>query len=252
MDNERWLGIKQLFNSTVDLTPLDRNAFLAEACLDDTELRQQVESLVESSLRSGAFLENPAKTDGRGVRGDLEGRRIGPYEVGNRIGAGGMGDVYRARDTRLNRSVAIKVRADRFAERCDLRERFAREAKAISALNHPRICLLHDVGHHDSIDFLVMEYVEGEPIDAYCDRRRLATRERLLMFRTVCEAVHYAHQNWTSPSLRATRSLTRSVTSRMAATRARPPQTGEISAQARTGHNPHASRWHRVTDIGSA
>ncbi len=87
------------------------------------------------------------------------------------------------------------MRADRLAERSDLREQFAREAKAISALNHPRICLLHDVGRHESIDFLVMEYVEGEPIDVYCDRRGLSTRQRLSMFRTVCEAVHYAHQH---------------------------------------------------------
>ena len=105
----------------------------------------------------------------------------GLYEVGPRIGAGGMGDVYRARDTRLNRTVAIKVRADRLADRSDLREQFAREAKAISALNHPRICLLHDVGRDDSIDFLVMEYVEGEPIDVYCDRRGLSTRQRLVV-----------------------------------------------------------------------
>jgi non-specific serine/threonine protein kinase/serine/threonine-protein kinase len=195
MANERWLRIKQLFDSSVDLTPHDRSAFLADACRDDAALRQEVESLVQSYLRSGTFLENPASADGGAPRGDLDGRRIGPYEVGPRIGAGGMGDVYRARDTRLNRSVAIKVRADRFAARPDLREQFTREAKAISALNHPRICLVHDVGQHESIDFLVMEYVEGEPIDVYCDRRGLSTRQRLSLFSTVCEAVHYAHQN---------------------------------------------------------
>jgi serine/threonine protein kinase len=195
MPNERWLRIKQLFDSSVVLPAQDRSAFLANACVDDAALRQEVESLVESSLQSGTFLENPARTDGSVPRGDLEGRRIGPYEVGPRIGVGGMGEVYRARDTRLNRSVAIKVRAGRLAERSDLRAQFAREARAISALNHPRICLLHDVGQHDSIDFLVMEYVEGEPIDGYCDRRGLSTRERLSLFRTVCEAVHYAHQN---------------------------------------------------------
>jgi serine/threonine protein kinase len=195
MESDRWLRVKQLFDSTVDLTPQDRSAFLADDCLDDAALRQEVESLVESSLRSGMFLENPVRTDGGALRGDLEGRCIGPYELGPRIGAGGMGDVYRARDTRLNRTVAVKVRADRLAEGSDLREQFAREANAISALSHPRICLLHDVGRHDSIDFLVMEYVEGEPIDVYCDRRGLNTRDRLSLFRTVCEAVHYAHQH---------------------------------------------------------
>jgi non-specific serine/threonine protein kinase/serine/threonine-protein kinase len=195
MANERWLRTKQLFSASIDLTRHDRDAFLAHACLDDTALRQDVESLLESYLRSGTFLEEPAGIDDRLLRGNLEGTRIGPYEIGPRIGAGGMGDVYRARDTRLNRTVAIKVRADRLTDRPDLREQFAREAKAISALNHPRICLLHDVGHHGSIDFLVMEHVEGEAIDLYCERRGLSTRQRLSMFRTVCEAVHYAHQN---------------------------------------------------------
>ena len=74
-------------------------------------------------------------------------------------------------------------------------EQFAREARAISALNHPHICLLHDIGRHESIDFLVMEYVEGEPITDYCSRLSLGTRERVRMFCAVCEGVHYAHQN---------------------------------------------------------
>jgi non-specific serine/threonine protein kinase/serine/threonine-protein kinase len=106
-----------------------------------------------------------------------------------------MGDVYRARDTRLNRTVAIKVRARQFVAHPAHREQFAREAQAVSALNHPRICLLHDVGRHEGIDFLVMEYVEGEPIDDYCNRRRLSLRQRLLLFCKVCEAVQYAHQH---------------------------------------------------------
>ena len=195
MANERWLRVKQLFNSTVDLTRHDRDAFLADACVDDATLQEEVESLIESFLRSGTFLQNPAMLDERLLAGHLEGIRIGPYEVGSPIGAGGMGAVYRARDTRLNRTVAIKVRVDRLEGRSDLRQQFTREARAISALNHPRICLLHDVGHHGSIDFLVMEYVEGEPIDVHCERRGLSARQRLSMFRTVCEAVHYAHQN---------------------------------------------------------
>ena len=78
-----------------------------------------------------------------------------------------MGDIYRARDTRLNRTVAMKVCADRIRGRLDLREQLAREAKAISALNHPHICLLHDVGRADNLDLLVMEYVDGEPMTCY-------------------------------------------------------------------------------------
>jgi eukaryotic-like serine/threonine-protein kinase len=94
------------------------------------------------------------------------GARLGPYEIVAPIGAGGMGEVYRARDTRLDRTVAIKVLPESLAADPQLRERFDREARAISALNHPHICTLYDVGHQDGIDFLVLEYLEGETLDA--------------------------------------------------------------------------------------
>jgi|SRR5262245_29289807 len=109
------------------------------------------------------------------------GFRLGPYEIVAPIGAGGMGEVYRARDTRLDRIVAIKVLPASLAADPQLRERFEREARAISALNHPHICTLHDVGHQDAVDFLVLEYLEGETLDA---RRQYAvTRDgkRFLM-----------------------------------------------------------------------
>src|SRR6202165_6261797 len=94
----------------------------------------------------------------------LPGTRLGPYEILTSIGAGGMGEVYKARDTRLDRIFAIKVLPSHLADRTDLRERFEREAKTIASLNHAHICTLHDVGHQDEIDFLVMEYVEGETL----------------------------------------------------------------------------------------
>src|SRR5688572_8159598 len=92
------------------------------------------------------------------------GTRLGPYEVIAAAGAGGMGEVYRARDTRLDRTVAIKVLPSDVAASADLRERFEREARAVAALNHPHICTLHDVGQQDGIDFLVMEFLEGETL----------------------------------------------------------------------------------------
>jgi eukaryotic-like serine/threonine-protein kinase len=94
----------------------------------------------------------------------LPGRRLGPYEILSAIGAGGMGEVYKARDTRLDRIVAIKVLPTHLADRSELRERFEREAKTIASLNHPHICTLYDTGHQDDIDFLVMEYLEGETL----------------------------------------------------------------------------------------
>src|SRR5438309_10722936 len=92
------------------------------------------------------------------------GQRLGPYEILCAIGAGGMGEVYRARDTRLDRIVAVKVLSDHLAGRAELRERFDREARTVASLNHPHICTLHDIGHQDGADYLVMEYLEGETL----------------------------------------------------------------------------------------
>ena len=105
------------------------------------------------------------------------GQRLGPYEILSAIGAGGMGEVYRARDTRLDRIVAVKVLPTHLADRPELRERFEREAKTIASLNHPHICTLYDVGHQDGIDYLVMEYLEGET-----QIGRASCRERVCLY----------------------------------------------------------------------
>src|SRR4029077_17050044 len=114
-----------------------------------------------AATRQGYALPNPAWREPMAI---LPGRRLGPFEILSRIGAGGMGEVYRARDTRLNRIVAIKVLPAHLADRSELRERFEREAKTIASLNHPHICVLHDIGQQDGIDYLVMEYLEGETL----------------------------------------------------------------------------------------
>ena len=93
------------------------------------------------------------------------GTRLGPYEILSALGAGGMGEVYKARDTRLERTVAVKVLSG--SSSADLRQRFEREARAISSLNHPHICTVYDVGQQDGIDFLVMECLEGETLDQH-------------------------------------------------------------------------------------
>src|ERR671937_2188368 len=95
----------------------------------------------------------------------VAGFRLGPYEIQSALGAGGMGEVYKARDTRLDRTVAIKILPDALAADPQFRERFDREARTISQLTHPHICVLYDVGHQDGIDFLVMEYLEGETLE---------------------------------------------------------------------------------------
>src|SRR5438309_7981771 len=107
------------------------------------------------------------------------GTRLGPYEILTAIGAGGMGEVYRARDTRLDRIVAIKVLPEALAADPQFRDRFEREARAISSLNHPHICTLYDVGHQDGTNYLVMEYLEGETIGRRLERGALPLDQAL-------------------------------------------------------------------------
>ena len=121
------------------------------------------------------------------------GRRLGPYEILSAIGAGGMGEVYRARDTRLDRIVAIKVLHAHLADQSDLRERFEREARTIASLNHPHISVLHDIGSHDGIDFLVLEYVEGESLSARLSRGRLPLAQVLASAIEIADALDRAH-----------------------------------------------------------
>ena len=121
------------------------------------------------------------------------GTKLGPYEIQSPLGAGGMGEVYRAKDTRLDRTVAIKILPQHLSSNPDLGQRFAREARAISSLNHPRICTLYDVGHQDGIDFLVMEYLEGETLAQRLRKGRLPLKEALKIGIDVCEALEKAH-----------------------------------------------------------
>src|SRR6202166_2225563 len=121
------------------------------------------------------------------------GAKLGPYEILARIGAGGMGEVYKARDSRLDRIVAIKILPDHLADRVNLRERFDREARTIASLNHPHICTLFDIGHQDGIDYLVMEYLEGETLAQRLAKGPLPL-ERVLQFAIeIADALDKAH-----------------------------------------------------------
>ena len=122
------------------------------------------------------------------------GTRLGPYEILAPIGAGGMGEVYRARDTRLNRIVAIKVLPTHLADRAELRERFEREARTIASLNHPHICTLFDTGHQDDIDFLVMEYLEGETLAQRLQKGALPIQQVLQFATEIADALDKAHR----------------------------------------------------------
>jgi len=122
------------------------------------------------------------------------GTRLGPYEVIAPLGAGGMGEVYKARDTRLDRTVAIKVLPEHLSATPDLRARFEREARAVSSLNHPHICALYDVGHQDGVDFLVMEHIEGETLAARLEKGALPTAEVLRYAAEIADALDKAHR----------------------------------------------------------
>ena len=121
------------------------------------------------------------------------GSRLGPYEVVAPLGAGGMGEVYRARDTRLEREVAIKVLPAEVSGREDLRQRFEREARAISSLHHPHICALHDIGEQDGIRYLVMELLRGEPLDKRIERGPIPAAEALRIAIQIGGALDQAH-----------------------------------------------------------
>ena len=123
------------------------------------------------------------------------GTRLGPYEILAPLGAGGMGEVYRARDTRLDRTVAVKVLPSHLAASPELRQRFEREARAVSALNHPHICTLHDVGHQDGVDFLVMELIEGETLAQRLEKGPLPTDQLLRCGIEIADALDKAHRS---------------------------------------------------------
>jgi Tol biopolymer transport system component len=122
------------------------------------------------------------------------GTKLGPYEIQSPLGAGGMGEVYRARDTRLDRSVAIKILPSHLSENPDAKQRFDREARTISSLNHPNICTLHDVGHQDGIDYLVMEYLEGETLADRLRKGPMPVEQVLRHGIEICEGLEKAHR----------------------------------------------------------
>ncbi len=189
--------VKQTFEDAASKPESERFAFLDEACANDAELRREVESLLNSLTQSGQFLEPPDEPTTMPHDNTLAGKQIGPYRIERIIGEGGMGAVYKAvRDYgQYQKNVAIKVvRGALWNEH--ILERFELERETLARLQHPNIAQLLDGGTtDDGVPYVVMEYVEGIPLDAYCDEHQLDISERLKLFRTICSAVHYAHQN---------------------------------------------------------
>ena len=186
MTPERWRKITEVFHTARAYDAARRDAFLSEACATDLAMRREVESLIAAHGQAGQFGNIPV-----GLHAPpLEfGTLFGPYRIDQLLGSGGMGEVYKARDTRLDRIVAIKVLAAHSNDDPQSRERFRREARAVAALNHPHICTLYDVGD----DYLVMELVDGETLRDWF-RRGLPEERSLHVARQVLEALGAAHR----------------------------------------------------------
>jgi serine/threonine-protein kinase len=197
---ERWARVKELFEAAVDLDPKQRTALFDKECGGDEALRGEIESLLKSDERTDGFIEQPAFEIPRDLFSEEEpvaGRQFGAYQVIREIGRGGLGTVYLAAraDQEYRKQVAIKL-VRRGLDTEDILRRFRNERQILAQLDHPNIARLIDGGTtDDELPYFVMEYVSGEPINAYCDANALPTTERLKLFRKVCAAVTYAHQN---------------------------------------------------------
>jgi serine/threonine protein kinase len=173
---DHWTAVKRIHQSALDIDPPERAAFVEESCGGDETLRREVQSLLTHAAEAESFLERPAvdiapRPPGESHDAALVGRALSHYQVLSLLGAGGMGEVYLARDPRLDRTVALKILPGELAGDADRMQRFTREAKAASALNHPNVATIYDVGESDGISYIVMEHVEGETLLARISRR---------------------------------------------------------------------------------
>ena len=194
-ETPRWKRVKSLFEAAMDQAPEDRSGFLDRVCAEDPSLRAEVEALLGSHERAGDFLEKPVLhwPHGEDERPLVEiGQMLGHYRLEEKLGQGGMGIVYRAVDTHLDRPVAIKVLPMLFLADPERTKRFVQEAKAASALNHPNVVTIHDISNSDGIDFIAMEYVEGKPLSELISPK-MGLAEALRYSTQIADALAAAH-----------------------------------------------------------
>jgi serine/threonine protein kinase/Tol biopolymer transport system component len=203
MTPERWARIEELYHAARDLPPDARAEFLADACQDDHALRDEVASLLREPVSGDGILAASADTVTAAMRAALSpiiGRTLGEYHVQELLGVGGMGEVYRARDTRLGRDVAIKILPPAFTHDADRLARFEREARMLAALNHSNICVIHGVAEADEVRFLILELVDGVTLASRLAASRgesngpgVPLGESLAIARQIAEALEAAH-----------------------------------------------------------
>jgi serine/threonine-protein kinase len=203
MDVERLRRAEAVLDVALTREPAEWQSVLNETCSGDPELRREVEAMLGRQQRASGFLESPPAAAAQALLAeageparDVAGRRVGPYVLVREVGRGGMSRVYLAAraDGQFEQQVALKALRPGLDSDLDL-ERFRAERQILASLNHPNISRLLDGGVSDSLPYLVMEYVEGEPLDRYCDARGLGLRQRLELFLTVVDATQYAHRN---------------------------------------------------------
>jgi len=195
---DNWTRIKQLFGAALELEPAQRPDFLLASCGDDAALRAEVESLLESHDGADNFLESGVGAEWRPATGsDMTGQYVGDYRIVREAGRGGTSIVYLAEraDQQFDKRVAIKMLRSR-DESAEILQRFRMERQTLAKLDHPNIVTLLDGGTiADGMPYLVMDFVDGIPIDRYCEERALSITERLKIFCAVCDTVEYAHRN---------------------------------------------------------
>lgn len=196
MTPDEWRQVKEVLHSVVERDADGRSAFLDEICAGNLELRRRVDALLSAHENMGEFLAQPWQSLSLFGESTLIGLHIGPYQLMSEIGHGGMGTVYLAEraDGQYRRRVAIKLINSGLGNKAIVR-RFRNERQVLAGLDHPYIARLLDGGAtDDGLPYLVMEHVEGNRIDTWCDMRKLSVRERLMVFQKVCSAVQYAHE----------------------------------------------------------
>jgi serine/threonine protein kinase len=195
---ERYKQAEELFNAALKLTQTERNTFLASACVSDPEMRAEVESLLAAHEEPGKFIDTPPiKAAAEALAGvnPNKGKMIGHYRILQLLGKGGMGEVYLAQDTRLDRSVALKILPLQFTTDADRVLRFIQEAKAASALNHPNIITIYEIGQESGTHFIVTEYVEGQTLRQMMDGSRQHLSDVIEIIIQAAWALSAAHKS---------------------------------------------------------
>src|SRR5712691_10047946 len=185
MNPERWQQIDRLFHSALERDGGERAAFLVQACLGDERLRQEIDSLLASHDQAASFIETPAGDAAAGLLAERHSRltpgtMVNRYKILNILGEGGMGEVYLAQDMRLGRKVALKLLSTYLSSDGERLHRFEQEARAASALNHPNVCVIHEIGKtDDGRHFIAMEYVDGLTLRQRMAQKHLKLSEAL-------------------------------------------------------------------------